>query len=209
MLRIRIAAALTFLTLLAGPVQAGVATADLSVTKTDSPDPVVAGSNLTYTITVENLGPETASNVSLTDAVPPNTTFVSLVAPAGWTATTPPVGGTGTVSATKASLTVAEGTEVFTLVVNVNPGTPDGTTYSNIASVTTTTDDPTPANDSDDESTTVGAPVTTSSPAASLQDAAMPAPDTGSPFLTLGFGALLFGALGVLALARARGPYRP
>src|SRR4029079_13174330 len=67
---------------------------DLSVTKADSPDPVTAGANLTYTIVVTKNGPSPAANATLTDAIPANTTFVSLTAPAGWTTTTPTVGGT-------------------------------------------------------------------------------------------------------------------
>ena len=34
--------------------------ADLSLTKTDSPDPVLAGELLTYTLTVHNAGPSSA-----------------------------------------------------------------------------------------------------------------------------------------------------
>lgn len=41
--------------------------ADLAITKTDSPDPVSAGSNLTYTITVINNGPWEATGVTMTD----------------------------------------------------------------------------------------------------------------------------------------------
>jgi uncharacterized repeat protein (TIGR01451 family) len=44
-----------------------VAVADLSVTVTDSPDPVQASNNVTYTITVVNNGPATAQNVMLND----------------------------------------------------------------------------------------------------------------------------------------------
>ena len=50
--------------------------ADVSVTKTGATN-VVAGSNLTYTITVTNLGPATASNVVVSDVLPTNTVFVS------------------------------------------------------------------------------------------------------------------------------------
>src|SRR5207247_1239345 len=50
--------------------------ADLAVTKTDSPDPVTAGTDLTYTVTLVNNGPSDAQAVSLTDTVPANTTFV-------------------------------------------------------------------------------------------------------------------------------------
>jgi len=51
--------------------------ADLSISKTDSPDPVTVGSNLTYTVTVTNKGPAAASGVFLTDTLPSSTTFVS------------------------------------------------------------------------------------------------------------------------------------
>ena len=44
--------------------------ADLSVTKSDSPDPVNTGSVLTYTITVANAGPANAKNVVITDTLP-------------------------------------------------------------------------------------------------------------------------------------------
>jgi large repetitive protein len=125
--------------------------ADLSVTKTDSPDPVTAGNNLTYTITVTNGGPDNASNVSLSDTVPTGTTFVSFTSPGGWTATAPPAGGTGTVSATNPSF--AAGSAVFTLVVNVNPSTT--TTISNTASVSSPTFDPDTNDRSDTETTAV------------------------------------------------------
>ncbi|MGJ0909504.1 DUF6923 family protein, partial [Clostridium botulinum] len=44
--------------------------ADISITKTANPDPVVAGEEATYTITVTNAGPSDALNVTLTDAIP-------------------------------------------------------------------------------------------------------------------------------------------
>jgi Domain of unknown function DUF11 len=37
---------------------------DLKITKTDSPDPVNVGSTLTYTIRVQNLGPDAATGVT-------------------------------------------------------------------------------------------------------------------------------------------------
>ncbi|MEP7359032.1 MAG: hypothetical protein ABI847_17410, partial [Anaerolineales bacterium] len=49
----------------------------LSISKVDSPDPVKAGSNLTYTLTVLNTGDLAATQVVVTDTVPANTTFVS------------------------------------------------------------------------------------------------------------------------------------
>jgi len=53
------------------------ATADLSVTKTESADPIAPGAPLTYTIVVRNDGPATAPNVVLTDTLPAAVTFVS------------------------------------------------------------------------------------------------------------------------------------
>jgi uncharacterized repeat protein (TIGR01451 family) len=51
--------------------------ADLVISKGDSPDPVLLGGILTYNLTVRNDGPSTASPVTLTDPLPPGTTFVS------------------------------------------------------------------------------------------------------------------------------------
>ena len=54
-----------------------VTSADLSIAKTDSPDPVIAGTNLTYTLTVSNGGPSDALGVSVSDTLPAGTSFVS------------------------------------------------------------------------------------------------------------------------------------
>jgi uncharacterized repeat protein (TIGR01451 family) len=57
--------------------------ADLSVTKTDSPDPVSRGSTLTYTIVVTNQGLEPATDVLLTDPLSRSVRFVSVTSTAG------------------------------------------------------------------------------------------------------------------------------
>lgn len=51
--------------------------ADLAVAKYDTPDPVVAGTTLTYTIVVTNYGPSDAQNVVITDTLTADVTFVS------------------------------------------------------------------------------------------------------------------------------------
>ncbi len=131
-----------------------IADADLSVTKSDSPDPVTAGNNITYTIGVTNGGPSAASTATLNDTVPTNTTFVSFTAPAGWTSSTPAVGGTGTVTAVNPSL--ANGASAaFTLVVRVNPGTASGTVVSNTASVSSQNPDANSGNNAATVTTTV------------------------------------------------------
>ncbi len=56
---------------------------DLSITKTDRPDPVFVGARLTYTLTVRNAGPDTATNVRVADALPAATTFVSVTSSQG------------------------------------------------------------------------------------------------------------------------------
>ena len=56
---------------------------DLSIIKTDRPDPVFVGARLTYTLTVRNLGPDTATNVRVADALPAATNFVSVASSQG------------------------------------------------------------------------------------------------------------------------------
>src|SRR5688500_15793838 len=86
-----------------------LAQTDLAVAVSDTPDPLNAGANITYTIKVQNLGPNAAGNVMLSNPVPANTTFVSFSAPAGWGVSQPAVGGTGTVTATRSSLSAVDG----------------------------------------------------------------------------------------------------
>jgi choice-of-anchor B domain-containing protein len=51
--------------------------ADLKVTVTDSPDPVVLGQDVTYTFSVLDQGPTRAANVVFTDALPASMTLIS------------------------------------------------------------------------------------------------------------------------------------
>ncbi len=98
--------------------QAVSTTADLSIAKSDAPDPVAPGGDITYTIAVNSVGNAAATNGVMNDALPAGTTFVSLSAPAGWSCTTPAVGSGGTVNCTNPSVAVG-GPYTFTLVVNV------------------------------------------------------------------------------------------
>lgn len=52
-------------------------TADLSVAKTDDPDPVLAGNELFYDVTVTNSGPDTAFGTLLEDELPDEVTYLS------------------------------------------------------------------------------------------------------------------------------------
>jgi uncharacterized repeat protein (TIGR01451 family) len=133
-----------------GPAFAGVAdafvtkltavSANVGVTASASPSPVLSGVNLTYTITVTNLGPDTAVDVTLSNAVPTGTTFQSLSPSTG--CTTPPVNGSGMV--TCQSSTLASGASVVrTLVVRV---TAASGSLTSTAAVTAASPDPTPGN---------------------------------------------------------------
>ncbi len=57
--------------------------ANLKITKSDSPDPVRVGSSLTYAIGVENLGPSPATGVAVTDNLPKGVDLVSATGPSG------------------------------------------------------------------------------------------------------------------------------
>ena len=51
--------------------------ANIYVLKSDSPDPVTQGNNITYSLTIGNIGPDIAVNVVLTDTLSDLTTYVS------------------------------------------------------------------------------------------------------------------------------------
>jgi uncharacterized repeat protein (TIGR01451 family) len=61
--------------------------ANLKITKADSPDPVRVGGQLTYTIGVEDLGPAPATGVTVTDNLPKGVGLVSATGPTGACAT--------------------------------------------------------------------------------------------------------------------------
>jgi len=130
--------------------------ADLAVAKSDSPDPVLAGGDITYTLVVTNNGPSGATNATLTDVVPANTSFQAVAIPAGWSCTTPAVGGTGTLSCTRATLPAGT-ISVFTVVVRVSAGTTVGTVITNTAAVTSATTDSVSGNNTASATTTVSA----------------------------------------------------
>jgi len=132
-----------------------VSSADLSVTNAASPDPVAAGANLTFTQLVTNSGPSAADNATFVEAVPANTTFVSLSAPAGWTCSYPSGGTTGNVVCT--DLNMAGGTAAtFSMIVNVNSGTANGTVITGTAAVSSSVSDPNSTNNIASASTVVG-----------------------------------------------------
>lgn len=130
--------------------------ADLAITKAASPDPVTAGQDVTWTIGYQNLGPATATDVTVTDTPPAGVTLVSSSVPCAGTPLTCDVGD------------VASGASgSFTLVTTVDASTPDGTVLTNTATIASTNvdGDPDPTNNTAVETVTVTvAPPTTDDP---------------------------------------------
>ena len=122
---------------------------DLAVIQTDSPDPVAAGSQLTYRITITN-NSSSATSVTLTDTLPTQVTFASRTPAPGWTCTQP----TGKVVCTVGSL--AGGAQAVTIVVvNVPSTLPANTRLDNAVTVRGAASDPNMANNSQTVQTTV------------------------------------------------------
>jgi uncharacterized repeat protein (TIGR01451 family) len=127
--------------------------ADLTVTKTDSPDPVNAGAELYYTITVHNNGPDTATGAAVVDTLPAGVTYVTDTDSCGESPT-------GTLTCTVGDL-AAGASKSFTIKVGVAPNlvanagspvslintvsafstTPDGNPADNTASAGTIVED--------------------------------------------------------------------
>jgi uncharacterized repeat protein (TIGR01451 family) len=127
-----------------------VAISDLSVTKSDNPDPVTPGRVLTYTINYANAGPSIATNVRLTDTLPAGVTYGGVVSevPA---ISGPTINGQTLVWVTPTLAVNASGTIVFT--VTVNSGVSG--TITNTVRISSSAYDPTPDNNRDDEPTPV------------------------------------------------------
>ncbi|HEY3311314.1 MAG TPA: hypothetical protein VGK00_06700 [Anaerolineales bacterium] len=155
------------------------AQADLSVTKSDSPDPVVQGQPLSYSLVVTNHSIDTVANgVVVTDTLDANTTFVS----GTWT------GGTCTAAAGVVTCNVGALTPLQSVTITVNTTVsataPTGNTTGdqpiggtctvgtgfdlcNTVSVTEITSDPDATNNTDSEPTNV-LPAFVPAPALSL-----------------------------------------
>jgi uncharacterized repeat protein (TIGR01451 family) len=130
--------------------------ADLAVTNVASRPEVIVGGTITYTISANLVGGNSAANqVMLTDALPALTTFVSFAAPTGWTVTAPAVGGTGTVTTMFDSLAQGSAAQVFTLVVRLGSSILAGDSVTNTATIASSILDPDPTNNSADATTQV------------------------------------------------------
>jgi uncharacterized repeat protein (TIGR01451 family) len=116
------------------------AVADVSLTKTDSPDPLVAGTNITYTLTAHNAGPSTAPSVIIRDPLPSSVTVVSVDGGPGGTCVSGTPGDPAHPTQCAYTTVAPSGTRTMTLVVSVNPG--DHRVVTNEASVASGVFDP-------------------------------------------------------------------
>ncbi|MEA2452317.1 MAG: hypothetical protein QOG04_1027 [Actinomycetota bacterium] len=120
-----------------------VPSANLSLVKSDSVDPAATGQTLTYTLTIQNAGPDTATGVTITDTLPAGVTYVS--ATAGCT------NASGTVTCNVANIASGASAQVQIQVTAPN----QAGTITNTASVVANETDPQTTNNQDSEQTTV------------------------------------------------------
>jgi uncharacterized repeat protein (TIGR01451 family) len=138
---------------------------NLSITQTDSPDPVDAGANLTYTLTATNSGPATPSSVKASDTLPAGVTFNAAASSPSCSAA-----GSPTVTVTCDYGSVAPGSPESQQVV-VTVGWTGPSSISNTATVAGNLADPTPANNTSSATTTVIRDTTAPTHALSLNSA--------------------------------------
>src|SRR5205085_10611607 len=116
--------------------------ADLSLTKVDSADPVVAGFQFTYTMTVSNSGPSDAQAVALNDTLPGGLTVASYTTSQGSCVTT-----MSSIACNLGTIAAA-GSATVTVTVNADPANSNmaSRAVTNSALASSTPSDPTPGN---------------------------------------------------------------
>ncbi|MCA9382294.1 DUF11 domain-containing protein [Candidatus Dojkabacteria bacterium] len=122
--------------------------ADLAITKTDSKDPVMPGEAFKYNLKIENLGPDTAQNVKVSDVLPGNLVFQSVTQGCNFDATT------RALSCSLANMPKS-GTATYEVNVKLNEDVKTIDKISNTASVKSDTFDPNMANNTDTELTSI------------------------------------------------------
>jgi uncharacterized repeat protein (TIGR01451 family) len=121
--------------------------ADLSLVKTDAPDPVAVGQDLTYTLSVTNNGPDPATGVVVNDSLPSSVAFVSASPDCTYIQPTHTV---------MCSLTLLAAGSTAVVDIEVRPT--QGGTITNTANVTANEADADTSNNADTESTRVHGP---------------------------------------------------
>ncbi len=114
-------------------IDLGFVSSVLTLTKTDSPDPIVTGNNVTYTLTATNTGPSISSNTVITDPLPAGLTLVSANFSVNGGAAQTATNNAGTITANVGSLPVGQAA-VLTIIATVNVGF-TGANFSNTGTV--------------------------------------------------------------------------
>src|SRR5947209_2400675 len=117
--------------------------ADLTISKT-GPATAAPNTDITYTITITNTGPDAASSATLTDPLPAGLTFKSLTPDPAWSCSQPALDSGGTISCETSNFQSGSNA-TFTLVAHVPSGATPGDFITNVASVSST-DDPSDEN---------------------------------------------------------------
>ncbi|MBS0321678.1 MAG: DUF11 domain-containing protein [Proteobacteria bacterium] len=135
------------------------AVADMTVSKTASPNPVRGGTPLTYVLAAKNNGPSTAQAVHVVDTLPTNAVWISLgTITGGGTCTAPAAGALG--GTLTCDWTSIPNNTQRTVTYVVRPlATAAGTNAVNSAVVSTTTEE----SDTGNNSTTIATPITAAS----------------------------------------------
>ena len=131
----RAAAALAFVAVVAAPAHAQFA--DLVVNQLDSPDPGPAGTVVTYTVRVDNNGPNAAIGVTFSDTLPPGSTFISA---------TPTQGSCGAPVAGVLSCALGNLTFLANATVTIQLRLPTPGVWTNTATAGSSTPDPNTTN---------------------------------------------------------------
>jgi uncharacterized repeat protein (TIGR01451 family) len=131
-----------------------ITSADVTIAKADAPDPVIAGANLTYVLSVANLGPSWARSVAVSDTLPLEVTFVG-AAVGGGPGTCSPLAGPPTVVQCTLGDIADGASRTITIQTQVSASVPNGTLINNTAAVSSPTPDPVPGNNAATQQTTV------------------------------------------------------
>ena len=123
--------------------------ADLTVSKSDTPDPVLAGTSLTYTVVVTDLGPSDATGVQIFDALPSDVVFNAARSSSLCVESSP-----GMVTCQLGRVPAGAGKPV-TIVVTVPSSMTHGSVLNNLVVASGERTDPNNGNNGDSESTTV------------------------------------------------------
>lgn len=150
---------------------------DLTIAKSDSPDPVTAGTMLTYALTVTNLGSSSASNITVTDVIPGDVLSPEFSVDGGatWTSWT---------NSLNISSLASSATYPILIRGIVSCGVTNGSSLYNTVSVSTSTAE---SNTANNESTAVTV----------VNNMTAPGPVNSPPFVCKGATGLIFSILPV------------